>query len=145
MSPGSSIGPEDHGLSELLDLRVPAESGAIATVTDAIAETLSQLKVPEQKRLEITLAAQEALANAVAHGCHRDPSKNVRCRLKCDAHGRILVVVTDPGPGFSPDRLPDPNRRDLYSEGGRGVYLMRQLMDEVQFEHGGNEVRMWKY
>jgi len=145
MPANSSIGPDEGGLSQLLDLRMPAETDGISTVTDAIAQTLAQLQVPEQKRLEITLAAHEALANAVVHGCHGDPSKAVRCRLLRDAHGRIGVIVTDPGPGFSPDRLPDPHRRDPYAEHGRGVYLMRQLMDEVEFADGGHEIRMWKH
>jgi serine/threonine-protein kinase RsbW len=54
--------------------------------------------------------------------------------------------VTDPGPGFSPDLLSDPKRQEnLYADHGRGVYLIRQLMDEVSFERRGNEIRMWKY
>jgi serine/threonine-protein kinase RsbW len=138
--------PENSALSELLDLRMPANSEAIATVVDAISETLAQLEVPEQKRFEVTLAVQEALANAVVHGCGNDPSKQVRCRLKSDPRGRIVIIVTDPGPGFSPDSVSDPKRREnLYADHGRGVYLIRQLMDEVHYERGGNEIRMWKY
>jgi serine/threonine-protein kinase RsbW len=137
---------ENNALSELLDLSMPANSEAIAAVVDAISETLAQLEVPEQKRFEVALAVQEALANAVVHGCGNDPSKEVRCALKSDPRGRIVIVVTDPGPGFSLDSVSDPKRRDnLYADHGRGVYLIRQLMDEVQFERGGNEIRMWKY
>ena len=141
-----SGGPENSALSQLLDLNMPADSEAIATVVDAISETLARLEVPEQKRLEVALAVQEALANAVVHGCGNDPSKQVRCRLKSDPRGRIVIIVTDPGPGFSPYLLSDPKRREnLYADHGRGVYLIRQLMDEVHFELGGNEIRMWKY
>jgi serine/threonine-protein kinase RsbW len=139
-------GPENSALSELLDLSMPADTEAMAAVVDAISEALARREVPEQKRLEVALAVQEALANAVVHGCDNDPSKQVRCRVRSDAHGRILIIVTDPGPGFSPDLLSDPKRREnLYADHGRGVYLIRQLMDEVHFEHSGNEVRMWKY
>ncbi|MGA7078421.1 MAG: ATP-binding protein [Terriglobales bacterium] len=146
MSAESSSGPENSALSELLDLRMPADSEAIAATVDAISETLTKLEVPEQKRFEVALAVQEALANAVVHGCGNDASKQVRCRLQSDPHGRIVIIVTDPGPGFSPDLLSDPIRREnLYSDHGRGVYLIRQLMDEVHFEHSGNEIRMWKY
>jgi serine/threonine-protein kinase RsbW len=146
MVPEFNGGPENSPLSELIDLSVPADSEAIAAVVDAISETLSRLDVPEQKRLEIALATQEAMANAVVHGCGNDPSKQVRCRVKSDPQGRIVIIVTDPGPGFSPDLLPDPRRHEnLHGDHGRGVYLIRQLMDEVRFEHRGNEIRMWKY
>src|ERR1035438_1930206 len=138
--------PENPALSELLDVNLPADSEAIATVVDAISETLVRLEVPEQKRFEVALAVQEALANAVVHGCGNDPSKQVRCRLKSDPLGRIVIIVTDPGPGFSPDGIADPKRREnLHADHGRGVYLIRQLMDEVHFERDANEIRMWKY
>jgi serine/threonine-protein kinase RsbW len=146
MSAEFSSGPENSELSQLLDLGMSADAEAIATVVDTISETLTKLEVPEQKRLEIALAVQEALANAVVHGCGNDPSKQVRCRLKTDPRGRIVIVVTDPGPGFSLDQLSDPKRREnLHADHGRGVYLIRQLMDEVHFERSGNEIRMWKY
>jgi serine/threonine-protein kinase RsbW len=146
MTPEFSGIPENSALSELLDLSMPANAEAMATVVDAISETLAQLEVPEQKRLEIALAVQEALANAVVHGCENDPSKHVRCRVRSDPRGRIVIIVTDPGPGFSPAALAYPKRgENLYADHGRGVYLIRQLMDEVQFERNGNEIRMWKY
>lgn len=145
--PAESGGDRETGkLSELLDISLPADSEAIANVVDTVSETLVRLEVPEQKRLEVALAVQEALANAVVHGCGNDPSKRVRCRLNCDPHGAIVIIVTDPGPGFSPDLLSDPKRHEnLYTDHGRGVYLIRQLMDEVQFDRRGSEIMMWKY
>ena len=144
--------PEPHAsrpakqLSELLNLGFPADTEAIAAVTDAISATLVQLLVPDEKRLEIELAVQEALVNAVVHGCQSDRSKEVRCRLQSDPQGRIVVIITDPGPGFNPDVVADPKRpENVFADHGRGVYLIRQLMDEVHFEKGGNEIRMWKY
>ena len=146
MPPESSSGPENNTLSELLDRSMPADPGAVAAVVDTISETLARLDVPEQKRFEVALAVQEALANAVVHGCGNDPSKHIRCQVKSAPNGRIVIIVTDPGPGFRPDQLPDPKRgENLQADHGRGVYLIRQLMDEVQFGSNGNEVRMWKY
>ncbi|MFZ0801877.1 MAG: ATP-binding protein [Terriglobales bacterium] len=134
------------GFNELLNLSMPANSESIATITTAISEILERLEIPEQKRLEIDLAVQEALANAVVHGCKGDASKTIRCRLNGDQQGRIVISVTDPGPGFRPEAVPDPKRAEgLYGDHGRGVYLIRQLMDEVQFERGGSEIKMWKY
>ncbi len=146
MSVDFSSGPENTTLTELLDRNMPADSEAIAAVVDAISEILARLEIPEQKQLEVALAVQEALANAVVHGCGNDPSKQVRCQMKSDSQGRIVITVTDPGPGFSPNLISDPKRgENLHADHGRGVYLIRQLMDEVQFERGATEIRMWKY
>lgn len=146
MPPDSHAGPPENELSELLNIGFPAAPEAVGGVADAIDQSLIELQVPEQKRLEIGLAVQEALVNAVVHGCKSDPSKEVRCRLQSDPKGRVVITVTDPGPGFSPEVLSDPKRREnLYADHGRGVYLIRQLMDEVSFERRGNEIRMWKY
>jgi serine/threonine-protein kinase RsbW len=146
MSAEFSGGPENNALSELLDVNMPADAEAVAAVVDSISETLERLEVPEQKRFEVALAVQEALANAVVHGCGNDRSKQIRCRLKSDPQGRIVIIVTDPGPGFSPELQPDPKgNANLYADHGRGVYLIRQLMDEVRFERSGSEIMMWKY
>ncbi len=147
MSPESSAGKNTEAeLSTLLDIRIPGDPSRISSVTDAITDTLTKLDVPEEKRLEITLAVQEALANAVIHGCNSDASLEVRCRLQRDQNGRIVIIVTDPGPGFQPEAVSNPKQTEnLYQDHGRGVYLIRQLMDEVEFENGGNQIRMWKY
>jgi serine/threonine-protein kinase RsbW len=146
MPPESNAGRPESQLFELLNLGFPADTEAIGPITDALSEALVQLQVPEEKRLEIGLAVQEALVNAVVHGCQNDRSKKVRCRLQSDPQGRIVVIITDPGPGFNPDVVSDPKRpENVFADHGRGVYLIRQLMDEVHFEKNGNEIRMWKY
>jgi serine/threonine-protein kinase RsbW len=135
-----------QALRDLLHLVFPANADGVSSAADAVSETLNQLAVPEQKRLEIGLAVQEALVNAVVHGCANDPTKNVTCHMQSDGDGRIFILVRDPGPGFNPDHLPEPREdENLHREHGRGVYLIRQLMDEVQFEKRGSEIRMWKY
>lgn len=146
MSADSPTGGTGDEVSDLLDLRIPADLKAIGRVTDTISGILERLKVQEEKRQEIALAVQEALANAVIHGCKGDQSKEIRCRLRRDSQGAIVVTVTDPGPGFSPETLADPKQPErLYQSNGRGVYLIRQLMDEVHFENGGNQITMRKY
>ena len=146
MQSDPSARPRSDELSELLNLRMPAKAASIVAITNAISELLVRFNVPEEKQLEVGLAVQEALTNAVVHGCNNDPSKEIQCRLQRDLQGRIAIIVTDPGPGFSPERLPDPKQgENVYADHGRGVYLIHQLMDEVHFENGGNEIRMWKF
>ncbi len=138
--------PNNDGLVNVLDLRMAGVTAEIGAVTDNVTEALSRLSVPEEKTMEIALAVQEALANAVVHGCGNDPSKQVQCRVYQHRNGGILIVVADPGTGFPPELVPDPNRSDrLYEGHGRGVYLIHELMDEVRYVGSGNEIQMWKY
>lgn len=131
---------------ELLNVSIPATADDIAKVSDKVAEILLGLGIAEEKQLEIGLALQEALANAVVHGCGNDPSKNVHCRLNSDSQGRLLIIVSDPGPGMNMKSPAAPTLSpNLYQDHGRGIYLIRQLMDDVRFERGGREIQMWKY
>jgi anti-sigma regulatory factor (Ser/Thr protein kinase) len=130
---------------ELLNISVPATADDIAKVSDKVAELLLGLGIAEEKQLEIGLALQEALANAVVHGCGNDPSKNVHCRLNSDSQGRLLIIVSDPGPGIGKTPASPVLSPNLYQDHGRGIYLIRRLMDDVRFERGGSEIQMWKY
>ena len=145
MSPTPTPGANHSGLRRKLSLDIPAEAEQIAQATAAVLACLASLKVEEEKSMAIGLAVQEALANAVTHGCQNDPSKMVQCELSCNEDGHILIVVTDPGPGFDFSAVPKPVVQDVYNDHGRGVFLIRQLMDEVSFERGGSIIQMWKF
>lgn len=94
---------------------------------------------------EIRLALQEALTNAVLHGCRCDGEKTVQCLIACE-DSRVLVAVRDPGRGFDAALVPSPiDDHRLLKEHGRGIELMRRLMDEVHFVRGGTEVHMIKH
>lgn len=138
-------GATPSGLRRHLTLAIPADAERISGATDAVLACLSTLDIAEEKSMAIALAVQEALANAVVHGCGNDASKTVHCELSSDGNGRILIVVADPGPGFNFSSPSHPDAQDDYRDHGRGVILIRQLMDEVTFEHGGSTIRMCKY
>lgn len=98
-----------------------------------------------EDRSAIELALTEALANAVVHGGRADPSKSVECCVACDEDRGLLIIVRDPGEGFDPAAIPSPvNGEQLFSNHGRGVFLINQLMDEVEFRRGGTEIVMRK-
>jgi serine/threonine-protein kinase RsbW len=93
----------------------------------------------------IELALQEALANAVIHGAKEDSTKVVECVVSSDDERGILIVVRDPGTGFSPDSIPGCTiGENLYSDHGRGIFLINQLMDKVEFRKNGTEIHMVK-
>jgi serine/threonine-protein kinase RsbW len=85
----------------------------------------------------VQLALQEALMNAIVHGNRSDPEKYVRMCVAIEEGCGIVIVVKDSGSGFDPSKLPDPTvGENIYREGGRGVYLIQQLMHEVQYKFG---------
>lgn len=132
-------------LSVRLNVTVAAESGAVNEVVDGIMKVVAATKCACGKEYEVELSMREALANAVLHGAGSDPSKEVQCCVACDPEQGMLVVVSDPGKGFDPTSLPSPlYGEQLYSEHGRGLFLINQLMDDVQFRRGGAEIRMRK-
>ena len=93
----------------------------------------------------IEIALREALANAVLHGNQNIEDKRVLVRAYCDPGQGFLIVVRDEGPGFDPDRVPDPRRQDRRElSHGRGIFLMRELMDHVEHRKGGREVILVK-
>jgi serine/threonine-protein kinase RsbW len=145
LTPPPAPGADHPGLRRQLNLAVPADAEQIGAATDAVLACLSGLSVEEEKCMAIGLAVQEALANAVTHGCHNDPSKTIQCEVSADDLGHVLIVVADPGPGFDFSAPPKAVEQDVYNDHGRGVFLIRQLMDEVSFERGGSIIQMWKY
>ena len=125
---------------------INADVSAIRPVVIGVMQIIKGMKCGAGKEFEIELALQEALANAVMHGCGNDPSKKVETCVACDESRGLLIVVRDPGTGFDPASIPNPTiGQNIFSEHGRGIYLVNQLMDEVHFERGGTEIHMRKF
>lgn len=109
---------------------------------------LSKLKANKFTRDDIFavhLAPEEAFLNAVKHGNGSDPSKEVKidCSVGSD---RVEISMADDGRGFDPDTVPDPRYgENLYKFEGRGLFLIRAYMHEVDFNEQGNRIRMIRY
>lgn len=128
-----------------LNVTLQATPEAISPVVDGIMATVRQMKCSAGKELEIETSLREALANAVKHGCKNDPSKQVQCCVACDESRGMLIIVRDPGEGFDPEKIPSPIQgENIFSNHGRGIYLINEMMDEVDIRRGGTEIVMRK-
>src|SRR5207302_3088709 len=97
-----------------LQLNFKAEVSGIAPIVERVTDLAQELHCEPGREMEIALALQEALANAVIHGCDSDPAKTVHCRVSSSATSssgdanEMLIVIRDSGAGFDPARVPDP-------------------------------------
>jgi serine/threonine-protein kinase RsbW len=127
------------------EVTLPADVALISPVVSWVMRLVSDMEFAAAKEFEIELALREALANAITHGCKGDSAKKVEISISEERARGILIVVHDPGRGFDPSTLPCPtDQEQLYSDHGRGIYLINQLMDEVKFERNGSEIHMRK-
>ena len=128
-----------------LKVTLAADRNAVDPVVQSVMDVVRQIHCEADKYDAIELALAEALANAVVHGAKADPSKVVECDVVCNEDQSLLIVVRDPGNGFNPASVPNPVRGEsVYSDHGRGIFLINQLMDEVKFLKHGTEIHMIK-
>ena len=118
---------------------------AISPFVDKLMLFIKRCRCVPGSEIDVEVSLREALANAVVHGNHEDPHKHVYVVCRCTPDEEVSIVVRDEGKGFNSAELPNPTAAEqLEATHGRGIYLMRTLMDEVHFERGGTEVHMRK-
>ncbi|MFZ0198027.1 MAG: ATP-binding protein [Candidatus Sulfotelmatobacter sp.] len=132
-------------LTLILRVTLSARRNTVDPVVQEVMAVVRQMNGIDGKEDAIELALQEALANAVIHGAKEDPTKVVECLVSTDQERGILIVVRDPGTGFTPEAVPGCTvGENIYSNHGRGIFLINQLMDKVEFRKNGTEIRMVK-
>jgi len=95
--------------------------------------------------IDIETALRAALANAIIHGNGENSCKRVYVECRCYMDGEVSITVRDEGSGFNSEEVANPTTpENLLLTHGRGIHLMKMLMDEVSFEGGGSVVRMRK-
>jgi len=116
----------------------------IAQVSALLSEALEKLNLPGETMFDLKLAATEAVVNAVEHGNKYDERKMIH--VSCEArNGAVIISVRDEGDGFDPAGVPDPTLpENILKEHGRGIFLMRNLCDDVRYNAKGNEVTIVK-
>lgn len=128
-----------------LDVEIPSDVHYIEGVVELATRKCRELHIPPRLcSLNVRVALAEALSNAILRGNGRAKDKHVRVRAVVSDEAIVFDVV-DEGPGFdlAADR-PDPTSpENIESEEGRGLFLMRSLMDDVErFQSDGNVVRL---
>ena len=127
-----------------LERSLPSKVAAISPFVDRLMLLFRKCGCVSEGESEVEIALREALANAIIHGNHENSGKHVHVRCRCEP-SEISIAVKDEGRGFDIDTIPDPTAPENQgSIHGRGIYLMKALMDEVRFEEAGVAVHMRK-
>ena len=116
---------------------------SMVAARESIMDFIKEQGPSEDEEVDIFVALQEALANAVLHGCQNDSAKTIRCWVEIDPSA-FRIVIQDPGPGFDVTATTTADPSVNTSEHGRGICLMRSLMDDVSYLRGGSEVHLRK-
>ena len=125
------------------ELVLPNEPARISEVRTFVATFLADVRCPIEISHEILLAVGEAAANACRHGKRRQGRSEIR--MRCARSGeKVSVTVADDGPGFDIANVGAGDLPDRFASGGRGLFLMKTLMDDVSVDstEGGTTVTL---
>jgi serine/threonine-protein kinase RsbW len=138
-----SPAPDAGQAATLVTLRLPSEVECIEEAVELVTRhCLAGHRTLKRTRFRLQVVLSEALSNAIVRGNREERGKwvHVRAELLSDA---IRVSVTDEGSGFDPSSVPEPITPDQIDEAnGRGLFLIRKLVDAVQFNEQGNSICM---
>ena len=115
----------------------------VANVEPYVEKLVAQYHISPDVYGNILISLTEAVTNAITHGNNNDISKLVMVSLK-KQKDKLVFFITDEGGGFDFANLPDPTApENLLKIGGRGVFLMRQLSDQIRFSNNGSTVEIY--
>ena len=133
----------DGEMDRDLVLELPTDIHSIeSTVEYVMSRCATCTEHAKRLNLNFRVGLTEALSNAMLYGNALDPSQRVMVEVTM-AEGRLEATIRDQGSGFDPASIPDPTRPENVTRScGRGLFLMRELLDEVSFNDRGNEVTL---
>jgi len=127
-------------MCETLSISIPSKLDQIKQVEQFVERLKETWNLPEDVYGNAMITVTEAVNNAIKHGNEQDPGKSVELEAVYSTQ-RLKVKVSDEGSGFDPDELSNPLEEDnLLKDSGRGVFIMRQMADDVTFEDNGSTV-----
>jgi serine/threonine-protein kinase RsbW len=123
-------------------IQIPSLIENIRVIESFIDNSKEEFEFEDDIYGNIMVAVTESVNNAIRHGNKFDKDKNVYLTLQVE-NNQLLFEVEDEGPGFDYDGLPDPTApENLENPGGRGIFLMRNLCDDVKFFDEGKKVQL---
>jgi serine/threonine-protein kinase RsbW len=131
---------------EVYELTTPSHTENLEMIRDFTFRLGHRAGLDDMALMDIAVAVEEACVNAIKHAHGNDAAKPLRLRIEIGKH-KLAVLVRDQGHGFDPDQLNERNAQQLLAppkNGGRGILMMKMLMDEVYFEAGnGKGTQVW--
>ena len=132
-----------EGFTLIKSLKLPSNSEAVTAVENLVDEICLELALNEDAYGNVLISVTEALNNAIHHGNKNQETLLIEL-LVLNNTTEFCFSITDEGPGFDFMNLPDPTSpENILKENGRGVFLMRNLADEVEFEESGKKVSLY--
>jgi serine/threonine-protein kinase RsbW len=127
---------------ESLRIQIPSLVENIRIVESFIDNVKDKFEIDDDIYGNIMVAITESVNNAIRHGNKEDKKKNVTLTAACEENV-LLFTVEDEGSGFDPESLDDPTApENIEKIGGRGIFLMKHLSDEVKFSNEGRKVEL---
>jgi serine/threonine-protein kinase RsbW len=123
--------------------RMASRRDAVAPTVDRVLATAKLAGLQTDQRENLAVAVAEALSNAAVHGNRLHPEHPVHVLIHVVPRQCVVVEVSDLGAGFDANQVSDPTHpARVLMPGGRGIFLMRQLVDRVEYNEAGNRVRL---
>ena len=123
-------------------LKLPSNLRSINVLDSFVQDLVHQYKISQEVHGNMLISLTEAVTNAITHGNHYDENKVVKINLQKKSD-TIAIRVSDQGCGFDPTSVPDPTcDENICKCGGRGVFLMQRLCDQIQYKDNGRTVEM---
>ncbi len=129
-------------MQQKLMLRIISSPNQISKLDSYVLSLKAECNLSQETHDNILISLTEAVNNAIIHGNKQDQKKyvNINC-VECQT--KVIIRITDEGAGFNPHQVADPTLVENRSCcGGRGVYIMKQLSDAIQFLDNGRTVEM---
>ena len=122
---------------------MPSTRAAVAPMIERVLAAVGGAGLSQEQCDNLAVAVAEALSNAALHGNKLAPRRIVRVTVEVPAGGGAVVEVMDSGAGFDSAKVSDPtDPTRVLMPGGRGVFLMKRLVDHLEYNAAGNAVRM---